>query len=1668
MADYKIQGEASLDITKAEQGLTKLGRTAEKTTQTIAQQSAKASKAAEGIGDGINVGAQKFSRAESQISASIKRATTQLELMGKTASQRLEFRINERGLDASKFEPALRKLRELEKAQFQVNKETQRFGSVADQARSQLASFAAAAAGVISVRSFVQAADAVTQLQNNLKLAAGGAVEAQAAYTALFEIAQRSRVSFTELGGTFASVSRAAGELGLSQRQLLSLTEAIGNAVTISGSSAQASSAALVQLSQGLASGVLRGEELNSIMEQTPRLARAIADGLGVPIGKLREMGQEGELTAQRVISALQSQSKVLSGEVRDSVTTLGQAFTQLGNSATVLVGEFDRVSGVTSFMATEIQGASKALDNITQALRGTEAAGKQTAIFADAISVAFEAVTVVGANVAYVIKQIGNEIGGMAAQAAAVATLNFGQAAAIRREMVADAEKARADIDALERRVLNTRRLNGIAQDKTAGLDTRAEDARLNRLAGSVDKVAVSTQKATKSTKAMGDEFASVREVAREWERVVESFTKATAAADAESIGLTKSQAQLIEYLGSPAYLQASEAMRQVALSAAYGAIAAEQSADATKRQTEALQELAKAEQDRINAAERSASGVQDQVQKLLDEERALTIAAASNISLAQAIEEVNIARLREQQAQLMAQGDRDAEVLAIQKEIDARKQLQQAIGRQEARDEAKKAADAAQKEWEKTADSIERTLTDALMRGFEGGKSFGENFADSLVNTFKTYVAKEIASSLSKALMSAFSGQGGGFNLGSLFGGGGQGGFNWGDLISKGWNYLTGGSAAAAASSLGTAAGTGFGVSAGGTGFGVTAAGTGYGVAATTAGATTVATTGAASGASAAGAGALAAVPVVGWIAAAVMAADALYKKGYNRDALKGVGESNDYKYSAENAARGLLDGLGFSKKWADILSGTVRMASLFGRRLKQEGYEVDISGRNVDVEQYAYYKGGLFRSNKTVRGAADPDAVESLTFQVENVRESSKAMAKALGFSGDALDDFTGRMRVNLKGAEDSAEAAKRYEEALMELQREMLNSVTGLDMSKEEFKKWINGINQSIADAGISTQGIADILVQGMMGRLSQQEVGDQLADMIVGGIYNSIASNYAAQIASVFTAQIITPIFTALAAGVPISQAISQQAIANVVQTAQQAAAAMNAIFSDPGFRSAISGIQQAIGGVSAAVTSVRIPKFGSARTAASNAAAQSAAQAANQEAQERYNLETKLLQLLGNTARLRERELAGLSASNRALQLRIWAIEDAQAAVDSATSALDGAKDAIDGAMSALERAVNKQKEKLQTQLDTALEAESALNDVFQTLRDNIKELRGEVDSTAGISAEDGRNRIQQAISGAIKLSNDELVDAIDAVRGGLENEVFGSQFERDRAFLRFASELETLAGVTEDGLSEAERQVMLLEEQIAALDAQAEISKQQVEALFGIDNSVKTVAQAVGSLNTAMAGYAQAVTAQNAAMAAYAQAVAAAQQVATSAGAAPSSSGGGGGYSGGRGGGYSAPKPAAAKQWTADGYWSKNPDLQKEFVAANLQNSPQFNQDPALSARDEYLRWHWANYGQKERRAYAKGGYYPGGLALVGEEGPELINFRNPGQVYTASQTAELLKAGGDKEVVKAIESLRADQRAQSASMVRMQSQLNKIFSRWDVDGVPEKRVTA
>ncbi|MCO5355056.1 tape measure protein [Acidovorax kalamii] len=261
---------------------------------------------------------------------------------------------------------AAREMGRVNQASDQVSRGLSGMASNADLAAKAIASIGIAA----SVQQYLRVADAVTALNNSLKLSAGSVQSASAAYEDLFQIAQRSRVGFLQLGETYSSISRATGELGVSQARMLKVTESIANAMTIGGGSAQSMNAALVQLGQGLASGTLRGEELNSILEQAPRLAKALADGLGVPIGKLRELGAAGEITSQQIVKALESQSAVLAKEVTGATLTLGQAFTQLTNSGTKAVGEFDKASGASTSLAQAISSVATAMDAMGNSFR--------------------------------------------------------------------------------------------------------------------------------------------------------------------------------------------------------------------------------------------------------------------------------------------------------------------------------------------------------------------------------------------------------------------------------------------------------------------------------------------------------------------------------------------------------------------------------------------------------------------------------------------------------------------------------------------------------------------------------------------------------------------------------------------------------------------------------------------------------------------------------------------------------------------------------------------------------------------------------------------------------------------------------------------------------------------------------------------------------------------------------------------------------------------------------------------------------------------------------------------------------------------------------------------------------------------------------------------------
>ncbi len=200
---------------------------------------------------------------------------------------------------------------------------------------------------------FIQLADQAQNLAARIRLATNSAAEFDAALQGVAAIANETRQPLADVGNLYA---RLAQNLDDPPKRLLALTQTISKAVTLSGSSAESAQAAIIQLGQGLAAGQLRGEELNSVLEQTPRLARALEEGLGLARGGLRAFAAEGKITAEAVKRALENQTEVIDREFAQLPTTIGQSFTLLNNAALQYVGVLDQANGISASFATSVK----------------------------------------------------------------------------------------------------------------------------------------------------------------------------------------------------------------------------------------------------------------------------------------------------------------------------------------------------------------------------------------------------------------------------------------------------------------------------------------------------------------------------------------------------------------------------------------------------------------------------------------------------------------------------------------------------------------------------------------------------------------------------------------------------------------------------------------------------------------------------------------------------------------------------------------------------------------------------------------------------------------------------------------------------------------------------------------------------------------------------------------------------------------------------------------------------------------------------------------------------------------------------------------------------------------------------------------------------------------
>lgn len=243
---------------------------------------------------------------------------------------------------------------------------TSSFGSLSRVATSLMA--------ILSVQQVSQYADAWTTLNNKLANALRPSEQLVDVTERVFNITQQTRGSLDATASLYARLERATREYGTSADDLAKLTTIINQGFVVSGATAQEAENAIIQLSQGLASGALRGEEFNSVNEQGNRLIVALADSMGVGIGQMRQMAAAGKLTTDVVVNGLLSQGVTIGNEFANTTTTISQALQVAGNNITKFFGENSTVKTGTAIFNDAVISVSENIGALSAILTAAAA----------------------------------------------------------------------------------------------------------------------------------------------------------------------------------------------------------------------------------------------------------------------------------------------------------------------------------------------------------------------------------------------------------------------------------------------------------------------------------------------------------------------------------------------------------------------------------------------------------------------------------------------------------------------------------------------------------------------------------------------------------------------------------------------------------------------------------------------------------------------------------------------------------------------------------------------------------------------------------------------------------------------------------------------------------------------------------------------------------------------------------------------------------------------------------------------------------------------------------------------------------------------------------------------------------------------------------------------
>ena len=280
---------------------------------------------------------KELQQATTQVSQSARLASTAYELAATkadAAAAAARAQAAQTAALAAQERLEAQRAREAARAQAEQAAAQDKTAAASSALTGHLKNLLGAYVGLQTVQKLVETSDQMTQINARLQLMTDSAEAAAAAQDKIYQAAQRSRGAYMDMADMVAQLGTLAPDAFTDTDELIAFAEQLQKQMAISGASGQSAQAAMVQLTQALASGTLRGDELNSVLEQTPMIAKTIADYMDVTTGQMREMASEGAITADVVKNAMLSAAAETDAAYEQMPLTWSQVWTMGSNMA--------------------------------------------------------------------------------------------------------------------------------------------------------------------------------------------------------------------------------------------------------------------------------------------------------------------------------------------------------------------------------------------------------------------------------------------------------------------------------------------------------------------------------------------------------------------------------------------------------------------------------------------------------------------------------------------------------------------------------------------------------------------------------------------------------------------------------------------------------------------------------------------------------------------------------------------------------------------------------------------------------------------------------------------------------------------------------------------------------------------------------------------------------------------------------------------------------------------------------------------------------------------------------------------------------------------------------------------------------------------------------------